>query len=123
VEREYTTAINDLHALTEIGERYGVEPAPTPERSIPWSTLNRQEATLRVLGESGRPLRLSEIVSHLRSMDRTDDTVHLISAALAALKRKGLVVSEMRGVWRTVAEEQILLPDSLLGHQTEGSTS
>jgi len=119
VEATYERAVHDLRALEDIASRYGageVAPSavPDPEPS-PWAALNRQEAILRCMREVERPVRLSEIVEHLAANGRRGDTVHLVSAAIAALKRKGFVNSTARGIWQLSATSIApLLPDSLL---------
>jgi hypothetical protein len=66
--------------------------------------------------EIGGPVSLQQIVGHLRGTGRKDDTVALISAALASLKTKGMVESVRRGVWQiaTKHETVINIPASLM---------
>ena len=69
------------------------------ETDTDWSRLGRTEATLRAVTEADAPVGPSEIVDVLRTKSRTDDTIHLVSAALAYLSRTGKVGSLGRGRW------------------------
>jgi len=118
LEATYGTAMQDLKVLEDIAARYGASGAVAAEsageRPSPWGALNRQEAVARAMEELGHPVRLPDLVDYLQARGRRD-TVHLVSATMAALKRKGLVNSIERGVWR-LSPTSIAppLPDSLL---------
>jgi hypothetical protein len=116
-EQELNQARRELVVLEGLAERYGfglqaVDAVPDNG----WSELNRQEASLRAMREIGGPVSLQQIVGHLRGTGRKDDTVALISAALASLKTKGMVESVRRGVWQiaTKHETVINIPASLM---------
>jgi hypothetical protein len=103
-EKELADATLELTVLDQIVGRYGMTaqvdaPEPAVEPS-PWLHLNRQEAVYKVLSEAARPLTNGEIIEALRGHGRTSDTLPLAGAAMAALKRKGLVESHTRGVWQ-----------------------
>lgn len=68
-------------------------------RSSGWLRLTRTDAVIRVLRLDGNSLSPKEITDRLRSTGR-DDRYPLISAALAYLKRQGVVVSAGYGLWR-----------------------
>lgn len=126
VEFGVNRASTRLAVLQDLAKTLGLEPPPPAEPTpTGWSGLNRQEASLRALEEAGRPLHLREIVDYLREQGRMTDTVGLISAALAALKRKGFVrPGERRGVWQIVPGAVLtpLLPDTLLAPQPKEDT-
>lgn len=110
-ERDYSEAITELTVLEGLAARYGFAPEPSPPPSKPapagWVRLNRQEAALRVLNETASPMHLRDIVAYLKREGRTSDTLPLISAALAALKRKGRVRSIGRGTWELAPQPEI----------------
>lgn len=64
-----------------------------------WSALSRTDATLRALADADHPVGPTEIVDILRSHGRSDDTIHLISAALSYLKRRGKAGTIGHGQW------------------------
>lgn len=64
-----------------------------------WSALGRTVAVFDAVVDIDRPVGPSEIVRFLQTKGRTDDTIHLVSAALAYLQRQKKVMSLGRGRW------------------------
>jgi hypothetical protein len=64
-----------------------------------WRGLGRTEATLRAVTEADVPVGPTEIVKSLQRKGRTDDTIHLVSAALGYLARHHKVGSVGRAQW------------------------
>ncbi|MGO9583233.1 MAG: hypothetical protein ACLP36_10530 [Acidimicrobiales bacterium] len=97
-------------ALESVARRRGLDiPAPTTQTETPnsaWATMNRVDAVEQVLAKiPGSVWHLSEIEAQLELNGRSGDTVPLISATIAHLKRtRGSVESVGTGVWRYVPE-------------------
>lgn len=64
-----------------------------------WRPLTRIAAVEKVLRLAGNPLAPKEITKRLRSTGR-DDEYPLVSAALAYMKRQGVVESAGYGLWK-----------------------
>jgi hypothetical protein len=111
-ERELLRARRELMVLEGMAERYGFGENPddaAPPATSDWVHMNRQEAALRGLKDLGRPASLKEIQGQLRSVGRDDDELPLISAALAALRKKGEVQPRDRGVWEIVTKHETVM--------------
>jgi hypothetical protein len=97
---------SNLSALLDVAVHFGViredeveMPAAEEIRPNAWLGYKRQAAVESALIELNRPVHLRDIVEFLRSKGRTDDTVDLVSAALSALRHKGLAEPRGSGVW------------------------
>ncbi len=95
-------------ALEQIAIRRGwdVPPAPGEVRSLDsedWINMPRTRAVEKVLEESSTGLHLTEIQTNLKMHGRTDDSLEVISASLAHLKKsRGSVVSLGAGRWEFI---------------------
>lgn len=70
-----------------------VEPDPENE----WLALDRTEAVHRVMREAGEPIHRKDILSRLWARGRTTDTLELVGATLAHLKKTGRAVGHGGG--------------------------
>jgi septal ring factor EnvC (AmiA/AmiB activator) len=86
--------------------------APEPD----WRNLQRTAATYRAVIEAGRPVSPADIVALLKGKGRTDDNIHVVSAALNHLRNRYKVGRIGRGQWvpyddlpgtRTSASEEL----------------
>jgi hypothetical protein len=107
IEEQHKTLVNIIRRLDHEAEKEQQHGPPAPgheEMALLWQGMTRLEAVHRVLLESGRVLRLSEIVTELRRRERSEDTVNLVSAALSDLKERELVYSPERGMWAATVD-------------------
>ncbi len=70
----------------------------TGRPQIPWADLKRTDAIVEALRILDAPSSPKDVTRFLQSQDR-EDKYQLVSAALAYLKNKGVVISEGRGAW------------------------
>jgi|ERR1700728_3196508 len=112
VEQDEESLTDQLLSIEAIVHRYepdkiGTDPAfPTRMAKAVqtvvdrWLHLNRQEAVISALRDLGHPAHINEIEGLLKSKGR-NDTYALVSAALSALRSKGIVEpAAERGVWK-----------------------
>ena len=125
--REETARMNSMilerDALQSAAQRYGGEGLPVAEDTAAenWSHLSRVDAVERVLRECERPMHLSAIEDVLRAHWRAGDTVTLISATLAHLKRsKGTVATLGGGNWEYREVDPLERMIDELGSTTRG---
>jgi hypothetical protein len=102
IEHEMSDLLDEERVLRRIAERYDLPPvrkeAPVPQEVREWRNMPRTVAVERVLAQSRTPLSPVEIHKQLRINGR-DDEAHLVSAALAHLKRAGQATQVSRGAW------------------------
>lgn len=79
----------------------GAAPAPNADPENQWVALDRTDAIERVLKEAGKPIHRKVLVKTLHDHGR-DDTIELVSAALAYLKRKFRAMNFGDGFWGIV---------------------
>lgn len=63
-----------------------------------WRQMDRTDAIVKVLQDAGKPIHRTAIVARLHEHGR-DDTIELVSAALAYLKKKMRVMNYGNGYW------------------------
>jgi hypothetical protein len=74
------------------------EPSRKTEAESPWLRMGRVGAAERALQEAGRPVHRKALQAMLIDKGR-DDSLDLLSAALAYLKRNGRAMSKGQGMW------------------------
>jgi|GEM_PF-5310857 len=97
---ELVVALREAAAMFGTDEQKAtLEEAGPSEVPDDWSSTGRTVAALRAVVAAERPVGPSDIVEILRTKGRTDDTIHLVSAALAHLFRNHKVGKLGRGQW------------------------
>ena len=109
LKQEEEAALGQLKTLEEVGRKLDPNaekpdrakvPGRTLRHSPVWFLRSRQTAAFEALKDLGRPAHINELVGFLRERGR-DDTYPLVSAALSALRSKGIVEpAGERGVWK-----------------------
>jgi hypothetical protein len=97
----------DVDPDSPLGE---VGAIPPDARDRYWQELQRTDAVLEALLILNRPSSPTEIQELLHDVGR-DDEYNVVSAALAYLKRKGVVESRRRGAWVPAGSEGLVLED------------
>lgn len=85
-----------------------------------WGSLNRIEAVERMLRLAGEPLSPKELTSRLKSTERTDDEYPLVTAALAYMKKQGIVQQAGYGFWELSPDHR---PGNVHGPEDEEEDS
>jgi hypothetical protein len=103
VDRQLADVAANLRSLQDVAVHFGLIPEPKAEiRPRDWLGYKRQQAVKAALVEINRPVHLRDIVKFLTAKGRSDDTVDLVSAALSALRNKGVAEPRGSGVWALV---------------------